>query len=69
MTWSGGINRPRFSVAHDVRYWHKADMLVALHMSAFGGKADIAFALHMSAYDPKRTFGGLYLSTPFKWVS
>ena len=23
----------------------------------------------MSAYDPKRTFGGLYLSTPFKWVS
>ena len=25
----------------DVRYWHKADILVALHMSAFGGKADI----------------------------
>ena len=26
----------------DVRYWHKADIRVALHMSAFGGKADIA---------------------------
>ena len=25
----------------NVRYWHKADMPSALHMSAFGGKADI----------------------------
>ena len=24
-------------------------------MSAFGGKADMPVALHMSAYDPKRT--------------
>ena len=24
-------------------------------MPAFGGKADMAIALHMSAYDPKRT--------------
>ena len=39
----------------DVRYWHKADMASALHMSAFGGKADMRFALHMSAFDPKRT--------------
>ena len=42
----------------------------APHMSGFGGKADMALLhLHMSAFDPKRTFGGLYLSTPFKWVS
>ena len=27
----------------------------ALQMSAFGGKADMALALHMSAFDPKRT--------------
>ena len=27
----------------DVRYWHKADIPSALHMSAFGGKADMAF--------------------------
>ena len=26
----------------DVRYWHKADIPSAPHMSAFGGKADIA---------------------------
>ena len=25
----------------DVRYWHKADMASALHMSAFGDKADM----------------------------
>jgi hypothetical protein len=25
----------------DVRYWPKADSLVAPHMSAFGGKADM----------------------------
>ena len=29
--------------------------LVALHMSAFGGKADMTIALQMSAYHPKRT--------------
>ena len=29
--------------ARNVRYWHKADMPVALHMSAFGGKADMAY--------------------------
>ena len=34
-----------------------------------GVKRTWRFALHMSAFDPKRTFGGLYLSTPFKWVS
>ena len=27
----------------DVRYWHKADIACALHMSAFGGKADMPF--------------------------
>ena len=27
--------------ALNVRYWHKADMPVAPHMSAFGGKADM----------------------------
>jgi hypothetical protein len=26
----------------NVRYWPKADMAHALHMSAFGGKADVA---------------------------
>ena len=25
----------------DVRYWHKADIPFAPHMSAFGGKADM----------------------------
>ena len=30
--------------ARDVRYWHKADIRGALHMSAFGGKADIEVA-------------------------
>ena len=28
---------------HNVRYWHKADMPSAPHMSAFGGKADMAY--------------------------
>ena len=32
------------SIRRDVRYWHKADIRFALHMSAFGGKADIALA-------------------------
>jgi hypothetical protein len=27
----------------DVRYWPKADMAVAPHMSVFGGKADIVY--------------------------
>ena len=27
----------------DVRYWHKADMRFALHMSAIEGKADMTF--------------------------
>ena len=30
-----------FAAVQDVRYWHKADMASAPHMSAFGGKADI----------------------------
>ena len=25
----------------DVRYWHKADIPIAPHMSAIGGKADM----------------------------
>ena len=28
----------------DVRYWPKADIGTALHMSAFGGKADIVLS-------------------------
>jgi hypothetical protein len=30
---------------HDVRFWHKADIACALHMSAFEGKADIKVGL------------------------
>ena len=29
--------------AIDVRFWHLADMPIALHMSAIGGKADMPF--------------------------
>ena len=29
-------------------------------MSAFGAKADMPIALHMSAFDPKRTSGDLF---------
>jgi hypothetical protein len=34
-------NSPHEVVWRDVRYWHKADIASALHMSAFGGKADM----------------------------
>ena len=27
----------------DVRYWHKADIAIAPHMSAFGCKADMPY--------------------------
>ena len=33
----------RSNEGRNVRYWHKADMRSALHMSAFGGKADMTF--------------------------
>ena len=39
------VARPRCAprrFPNHVRYWHKADMPSALHMSAFGGKADMA---------------------------
>ena len=32
-----------FLTSMDVRYWHKADIASAPHMSAFGGKADMTF--------------------------
>jgi hypothetical protein len=32
---------PSFEVSN-ARYWPKADIAVALHMSAYGGKADIS---------------------------
>ena len=32
-----------WAIGQNVRYWHKADMASALHMSAFGGKADMTF--------------------------
>ena len=52
-----------------VRFWPKADIPFAPHMSVFGNKADMTsafvvavgskaaclFAPHMSAFDPKRT--------------
>ena len=37
----GGINRPRFSVAHEFAIGTKRTSPSALHMSALGGKADI----------------------------
>ena len=41
----------------NVRYWHKADISSALHMSAFGGKADIGLLrCTLSAFYLKRTF-------------
>jgi hypothetical protein len=40
-----------------VRSWHLADIWAsAPQMSDFGGKADMVIALQMSAYDPKRTW-------------
>ena len=39
----------------NVRFWHKADIPSALHMSAFGGKADIGFCAANVCFDPKRT--------------
>ena len=38
-----------------VRFWPKADMARALHMSAFGGKADIATG------GPKKDLEGLHV--------
>jgi len=38
--------------------------LAFCRMSAFGGKADMAIALHMSAFDPKRTLGNFLFAPP-----
>ena len=43
-------------IPRHVRFWHKADMLVALHMSAIEGKADIA--LGMTGGNGRRTHLG-----------
>ena len=43
----------------NVRFWHLADIQVALHMSAFGGKADMTFcgnSLLRSLFGGKRTY-------------
>ena len=42
---NAALARSSSSTGHvvNVRYWHKADMLVAPQMSAFGGKADMTY--------------------------
>ena len=47
--WRSSASR-RSAGRSDARYWHKADIRGALHMSAFGGKADMLS--HGFAFSP-----------------
>jgi len=52
-------------LGENVRFWPKAGMSYALHMSAFGGRADIPFAARTSAFDPKRTCREITIEAKF----
>jgi hypothetical protein len=55
LSWSLlGLKRTCPFALHMSAYDPKQTLLLAPHMSTFGGKADMTFAVRMSANDPKR---------------